>query len=122
MDRLQRCAKAFEQLLKIQYRIVIGRKGKTTELVIGFSKLDFHHLMGLGKLKDLRIAKRNRGLVFDEILRDIFGSVVLWEWIILFLTPYFLAYLNKSRLNGFILNWKYTASYGVFSNIFFIIP
>lgn len=68
MDKLQRCAKAFEQLLKIQYRIVIGRKGKTTELVIGFSKLDFHHLMGLGKLKDLRIAKRNRGLVFDEIL------------------------------------------------------
>ena len=24
--------------------------------------------MGLGKLKDLRIAKRNRALVFDEIL------------------------------------------------------
>jgi len=68
MDKLQKCAKAFEQLLEIQYRIIIGRKGKSTELVIGFSKLDFHHLMGLGKLKDLRIAKRNRALVFDEIL------------------------------------------------------
>lgn len=43
-------------------------KGKTVELVIGFSKLDFHHLMGLGKLKDLRIAKQNRGSVFDEII------------------------------------------------------
>ena len=57
MDKLQKCAKAFEKLLEIQYRIIIGRKGKTVELVIGFSKLDFHHLMGLGKLKDLRITK-----------------------------------------------------------------
>lgn len=52
MDKLQKCGKAFEKLLEIQYRIIIGRKGKTVELVIGFSKLDFHHLMGLGKLKD----------------------------------------------------------------------
>ena len=71
MDELQKCAKAFENLLEIQYRIIIGRKGKTAELVIGFSKLDFHHLMGLGKLKDLRIAKQNRGSVFDEIITGI---------------------------------------------------
>ena len=32
---------------------------------------DFHHLMGLGKLKDLRIAKQNRGSVFDEIITGI---------------------------------------------------
>ena len=68
MDKLLKCAKAFEKLLEIQYRIVIGRRGKTAELVIGFSKLDFHHLMGLGKLKDLRIAKQNRAFVFDEII------------------------------------------------------
>lgn len=68
MDKLQQCAKAFEKLLDIQYRIIIGRKGKSVELTIGFSKLDFHHLMGLGKLKDLRIAKQNRTLVFDNIL------------------------------------------------------
>ena len=71
MDKLQKCAKAFEKLLETQYRIIIGRKGKTVELVIGFSKLDFHHLMGLGKLKDLRIAKQNRGSVFDEIITAI---------------------------------------------------
>lgn len=68
MDKLPKCAKAFEKLLEIQYRIIIGRKGKTVELVIGFSKLDFHHLMELGKLKDLRIAKQHRGSVFDEIV------------------------------------------------------
>ena len=75
MDKLQKCAKAFENLLEIQYRIIIGRKGKTAELVIGFSKLDFHHLMGLGKLKDLRIAKQNRGSVFDEIITGIMTSM-----------------------------------------------
>ena len=68
MDKLLKCAKAFEKFVDIQYRIIIGRKGKTVELVIGFSKLDFHHLMGLGKLKDLRIAKQNRGSVFNEII------------------------------------------------------
>lgn len=68
MDKLTSCACAFENLLDIQYRIIIGRKGKSTELLVGFSKLDFHHLMGLGKLKDLRIATQNRSVVFDNIL------------------------------------------------------
>lgn len=68
MDKLLKCVQEFEKLIDVQYRIIIGRKGKTVEFCIGFSKLDFHHLMGLGKLKDLRIAKRNRELVFNEIL------------------------------------------------------
>ncbi|MCM1090372.1 MAG: PBECR4 domain-containing protein [Butyrivibrio sp.] len=68
MDKLLECAKAYEKLLDVQYRIVIGRKGKTEELCIRFSKWDFHHLVGLGKLKDLRLARKNRRLVFDDIL------------------------------------------------------
>ena len=71
MDKLLECTRAFEKLLDTQYRIIIGRKGKTVEIIIGFSRLDFHHLMGLGKLKDLRIAKQNRETVFNEILRGI---------------------------------------------------
>ena len=84
MDKLQKCAKAFENLLEIQYRIIIGRKGKTAELVIGFSKLDFHHLMGLGKLKDLRIAKQNRGSVFDEIITGITTYETLTTFFVLY--------------------------------------
>lgn len=68
MDKLIECARAFEHLLDMQYRIVLGRKGSTVELRIGFSATDFHHLMGLGKLRDLRIAKQNREQVFYEIL------------------------------------------------------
>lgn len=71
MDKLLECTRVFEKLLDTQYRIIIGRKGKTVEIIIGFSRLDFHHLMGLGKLKDLRIAKQNRETVFNEILRGI---------------------------------------------------
>ena len=70
MDKLTDCAHAFERLLNIQYRITVGRKGTAVNLSIGFSKLDFHHLMGLGKLKDLRIATKNRGTVFDDILSE----------------------------------------------------
>ena len=41
MDKLLECTRAFEKLLDVQYRIIIGRKGKKVEIVIGFSKLDF---------------------------------------------------------------------------------
>ena len=47
MDKIQKCAKSYENLFDKQYSIIIGRNVKTVELVIGFSKLDFHHLMGL---------------------------------------------------------------------------
>ncbi|MEF9983506.1 MAG: PBECR4 domain-containing protein [Oscillospiraceae bacterium] len=68
MDKLQECAKSFEKLLDKKYHIIIGRKGKSTDFTVEFSPLDFHHLMGLGKLKDLRIATQNRGEVFSRIL------------------------------------------------------
>ena len=68
MDKLLTCATAYKNLLNIQYRVVIGRKGKTETLLIRFSEWDFHHLMGLGKLKDLRVARKNRKQVFQEII------------------------------------------------------
>lgn len=70
MDKLLNCVLSFEKLLDIQYRIIVGHKGQRTELLIGFSKWDFHHLMGLGKLKDLRISTKNREAVFNEILSE----------------------------------------------------
>lgn len=51
-----------------QYHIIIGRKGKSVDLTIEFKPIDFYHLMGLGKLKDLRIATQNRETVFSDIL------------------------------------------------------
>lgn len=37
-------------------------------MLVEFSTGDFHHLMGLGKLKDLRIASQNREQVFSNII------------------------------------------------------
>ena len=68
MDKLVDCALAFKKLLDVQYRMIVGRKGKAVELLVGFSMPDFYHLMGLGKLKVLRLATMNRRTVFKEIL------------------------------------------------------
>ncbi len=68
MDRLQECAKAFEKLFDVQYHIIIGRKGKTVDLRIGFEPVDFHHLLGLHKLRDLRLSRGNREQVYYDAL------------------------------------------------------
>ena len=67
-DKLKKAAEGFHSLVDVQYHIIIGRKGKSVDLTIEFKPIDFHHLMGLGKLKDLRIATQNRESVFFNIL------------------------------------------------------
>lgn len=68
MDELQACAKAFENLLNVKYHIIIGRKGKSVDLTINFESVEFHHLIGLHKLHDLRLSRANREKVFFQIL------------------------------------------------------
>lgn len=70
MDKLFACAKAFESLLNTEYRIIIAHKTNRVELRITFNAIDFHHLMGLGKLKDLRIHRENRTDVFNKIISE----------------------------------------------------
>lgn len=53
MDKLQERAFSFKRLLDYEYKIILGRKGKKTELIIDFEKTDFPHLIGLHKLKDV---------------------------------------------------------------------
>lgn len=68
MDHLLQCAKAFERLLDIQYHIILGRKNQLTELALRFEPTEFHHLVGLHKLRDLRLARGNREKIFQQIL------------------------------------------------------
>lgn len=76
-DKLRITAEGFHALLDTQYHIIIGRKGKSVDLTVEFKPIDFHHLMGLGKLKDLRIATQNREAVFWGILNgDITYSII----------------------------------------------
>ncbi len=48
--------------------MIIARKGQSLPLDLGFDKLEFHHLAGLHKLKDLRISRADRKSVFESIL------------------------------------------------------
>ena len=68
MDKLFACAQTFASLIDAEYRILIAHKNNQVELKITFNPIDFHHLMGLGKLKDLRIHRDNRTDVFKKIL------------------------------------------------------
>lgn len=68
MDRLVKCAFSYQKMLNLEYHMIIARKGKTLDLKVSFNVLNFHHLAGIHKLKDLTIATSNREKVFNDIL------------------------------------------------------
>ena len=67
MYNIYDCVDAFVPLLDTEYELILGRKGTTVQLRIGFHKKDCFHLMGLQYLKDRPQLNRDRGKVFDEI-------------------------------------------------------
>lgn len=52
MNKIQRNANAFVNLLDIEYIFYLAYQGKCKKIVLRFSKENFHHLEGLGQLKD----------------------------------------------------------------------
>lgn len=70
MNELYECAHSYQRLLNVTYKIILGRKGKLTELFIIFDPSHFHHLIGLHKLVDLRISRANREAVFRDVLDE----------------------------------------------------
>ena len=70
MDKLKLSANAFQKLLDIKFRCIIGRKGKLREFILAFDTYDFHHLAGLHKLSDIPAIRKNRERVFKNILSD----------------------------------------------------
>lgn len=67
MDILQKCAENYERLTHFEYKITIARKGKAHTLCVRFETTQFHHLAGIHKLSDLRISRKNREKVFEDI-------------------------------------------------------
>lgn len=68
ISNVTRSAVSFKELLNKKYHIVIGKKGKEVDIDLEFMPVDFHHLAGLHKLKDLRLARDNRETVFLGII------------------------------------------------------
>lgn len=50
-DVLKSASEAYVKLMNIEYHIVLGRKGKETDLVIAFRPENFYHLAGFHKLQ-----------------------------------------------------------------------
>ena len=71
MDLLKKCALNFEKILAYQYHFVVGRKGISREFLLNFDEADFHHLVGLHKLRDItQIQQGKRSNVYKSILND----------------------------------------------------
>ena len=69
MGSIQECAMSFQTLLNYEYHFIIGRKGQLKEFRLTFDKSDFHHLIGLHKLKDIaQIQHGMREKVFDKLI------------------------------------------------------
>lgn len=71
IDKLLECAKKHEKLLNIRYHIVAGRKkDKIIEFDIVFKKSKFYHLLGLHKLTDIPIPRKQAKNVYNQILNE----------------------------------------------------
>lgn len=69
MDVLKSCALAYSRLLACEYIIKIGRKGQLLEIRLCFEKSDFHHLVGLHKLRDIeQLRSDSREKIFNSVL------------------------------------------------------
>lgn len=75
-DYLYQSAIAFKKLLPVKYRLFLGRKGKSFELVITFNPVDFFHLAGLQKLNNYELNRLPKGRILNSILnREITDSI-----------------------------------------------
>lgn len=52
MNKIQRNANSYAKLLNIEYIFYLAYEGKCKKIILRFSKENFHHLEGLGQLKD----------------------------------------------------------------------
>lgn len=68
MDVLSEAAKLFENLINVEYNIILGKRGELTELILDFEKADFFHLVGLQYITDMPQLKKKRDLIFDNII------------------------------------------------------
>lgn len=52
MNKIQKNANVYTKLLNIEYVFYLAYEGNCKKIVLRFSKENFHHLEGLGHLKD----------------------------------------------------------------------
>lgn len=68
-NKIQVNAFAYEKLLNTEYYFCLSWKNKGFEVRLRFFKEDFHHLEGIGQLKDLVIHSESGNVTFDKSLK-----------------------------------------------------
>lgn len=87
-DLLYNAALQFEKLKNIKYRIIVGRKGYSYEIILHFPYDSFFHLCGLQHLTDITFPSTNKERLYKEIhegrlsLADIQHSIYYHKWFI----------------------------------------
>ena len=85
-DVLYEMACLYSNWKDITYKIVLGRKQKTYELMLHFPAASFFHIAGLQHLTDLDFGTKSKAFVFKKILNkeitilDLQESVFYEEW------------------------------------------
>ena len=70
-DILKTAAEAYKKLMNIEYRIVLGRKGKEEQLNIIFTPENFYHLAGFHKLRQrYSFQKKTSAWILEHILEE----------------------------------------------------
>lgn len=67
MDDLLKSAVLYQELQNFEYRFLLGRKGRMSQIILVFDESHFFHLLGMHKLIDLVYIKRLRSL--EHILK-----------------------------------------------------
>ncbi len=87
-DVLYNAAMEYKKLEKTIYRIIVGRKGHSYQIMLHFPSESFFHLAGLQHLKDLTFPSTNKERIYKEILNknfkvgDIGKSIFYGVWFI----------------------------------------
>lgn len=68
MNKVQRNAKAYEKLVEVEYIFCLGYKGKVKKVILQFAEKDFHHLEGIGQLRDIVLHSQPANKIFDMAL------------------------------------------------------
>lgn len=76
-DILKKAAIDFEKMLNKEYHIVLGRKCKTYNLNIKFTKDSFFHLIGLQHLTDITFTSHNKERVYKDILAGRISNAII---------------------------------------------
>jgi len=69
-DILYEAAVKYARLKYVAYEIILGRKGKTFELILHFPFESFFHLVGMQHLDDLTFTSKNKERIFKDIIEE----------------------------------------------------